>query len=197
MIKLQIDADINKKALIIQGLSNLLDKKVMILSLDHPTRKLEYSLGVEDYIVYDILDFFSGVCDLDKAVVEVNDKVKLLPASIKPEKHDPSLEDYKNLLKEIEDYDYVIFTKNPGLVMDERIVWGDIESYSSEKIYQIVDNKKSSDAFFLGRLTYKDRYDLIVDHYTDDVDDDLKEVLENYIDKKPAKISLWDRIFKR
>ncbi|MDY6065369.1 MAG: cell division inhibitor [Finegoldia sp.] len=199
MIKLQIDSESKKKALIIQGLSNLLDKKVMILDLDHPSRQLEYGLGVEDLIVYDILDLLSGTCDLEKAKIGVNERVDLLASSIKPEKYDSDLQDYKDLLEDLESqgYDYVIFTKNPGLVMDERLAWGDIESYSTEKIYQIVDNKRSSDATFIGRLTYKDRYDLMIDSYSDTVDDDLKEVLDNYINKKEAKLSLLDRIFRR
>ncbi|MDL2310839.1 cell division inhibitor, partial [Peptostreptococcaceae bacterium OttesenSCG-928-C18] len=60
-----------RKNLYIMSLSSFLakDEKVLIINMDSD-RELEILFEVEDYIIYDNLDYFSKISDLEQSITE-------------------------------------------------------------------------------------------------------------------------------
>lgn len=56
-------------------------KKVLVCDIDFGLRNLDIAFGVQDSVVYDVLDCVDGRCTLDEASIEISDKLFFLPAS--------------------------------------------------------------------------------------------------------------------
>ncbi len=194
-----VNTNIEKKALLLQSLCNLLDKKILIVNTEEKSRQIEYALGVEDFCVYDNLDVLSKVVDYKKAMVEVKSKIYIIPSSIKPEKFTPEKEDYIKLLDELEDFDMVIFTTNVGIKYDEEIVWGDFEEADSEKKFQILDStsKLNKNFKYIGKIEFTDDLKKKINSYTEETDSKIEEIIDNYLNEKEIKLGFFDRIFRR
>ena len=67
-----VNSQLQKKALLIQSLCNLLDGKILIVNSEN-SRQIEYALGVEDYCVYDTLDVLSQVVDYKKSMIKIKE----------------------------------------------------------------------------------------------------------------------------
>lgn len=193
-----VNSQLQKKALLIQSLCNLLDGKILIVNSEN-SREIEYALGVEDYCVYDTLDVLSNVVDYKKSMVKIREDRYVIPSTIKPEKYSVSNEDYENLLDNLSEFDIVIFTEDIGIEFDEEIMWGNEEKSHAKKLYQITDSssKRKSDYKYIGKLEFTKEYEKKINSYSENVDEKLTEIIQNYKQDKEAKIGFFDRIFKR
>lgn len=193
-----VNSQLQKKALLIQSLCNLLDGKILIVNSEK-SRQIEYALGVEDYCVYDTLDVLSDVVDYKKSMVKITEDRYTIPSTIKPEKYSATKEDYENLLDNLSEFDIVIFTEDIGIEFDEEIMWGNEEKSHAKKLYQITDSssKRKSDYKYIGKLEFTKEYEKKINSYSENVDEKLTEIIQNYKQDKEAKIGFFDRIFKR
>ena len=193
-----VNSQLQKKALLIQSLCNLLDGKILIVNSEK-SRQIEYALGVEDYCVYDTLDVLSQVVDYKKSMVKITEDRYIIPSTIKPEKYSATKEDYENLLDNLSEFDIVIFTEDIGIEFDEEIMWGNEEKSHAKKLYQITDSssKRKSDYKYIGKLEFTKEYEKKINSYSENVDEKLTEIIQNYKQDKEAKIGFFDRIFKR
>ena len=193
-----VNSQLQKKALLIQSLCNLLDGKILIVNSEK-SREIEYALGVEDYCVYDTLDVLSNVVDYKKSMVKITEDRYIIPSTIKPEKYSASKVDYENLLDNLSEFDIVIFTEDIGIEFDEEIMWGNEEKSHAKKLYQITDSssKRKSDYKYIGKLEFTKEYEKKINSYSENVDEKLTEIIQNYKQDKEAKIGFFDRIFKR
>lgn len=193
-----VNSQLQKKALLIQSLCNLLDGKILIVNSEK-SREIEYALGVEDYCVYDTLDVLSNVVDYKKSMVKITEHRYIIPSTIKPEKYSATKVDYENLLDNLSEFDIVIFTEDIGIEFDEEIMWGNEEKSHAKKLYQITDSssKRKSDYKYIGKLEFTKEYEKKINSYSENVDEKLTEIIQNYKQGKEAKIGFFDRIFKR
>lgn len=193
-----VNSQLQKKALLIQSLCNLLDGKILIVNSEK-SREIEYALGVEDYCVYDTLDVLSQVVDYKKSMVKITEDRYIIPSTIKPEKYSATKEDYENLIDNLSEFDIVIFTEDIGIEFDEEIMWGNEEKSHAKKLYQITDSssKRKSDYKYIGKLEFTKEYKKKINSYSENVDEKLTEIIQNYKQDKEAKIGFFDRIFKR
>lgn len=193
-----VNSQLQKKALLVQSLCNLLDGKILIINSEQ-SRDIEYALGVEDYCVYDTLDVLNKIVDYKKAMVKIKDDKYIIPATIKPDKYSPTKTDYEDLLNQVDEFDIVVFTEDIKIDFDEEIMWGDGEKSLATKLYQITDSstKRKQEYKFIGKLEFTKEYEKKINSYSEDVDEKLKEIIDNYKQNKEAKIGLLDRIFNR
>lgn len=193
-----VNSQLQKKALLIQSLCNLVDRKILIVNSEN-SRQIEYALGVEDYCVYDILDVLSQVVDYKKSMVKIKEDKYIIPSTIKPDKYSATIDDYQNLLDKLNEFDIVIFTEDIGIEFDEEIMWGNEEKSHAKKLYQITDSssKRKSDYKYIGKLEFTKEYEKKINSYSENVDEKLTEIIQNYKQDKEAKIGFFDRIFKR
>lgn len=99
------------------GLS-ILDKKVLVIDLDLGLRNLDILLGVENLIVYNLVDVIDGVCDLDQALIQDNryENLYFLPAAQTKDKSAVSLQQMKKFTAKLRElYDYILLDCPTGI----------------------------------------------------------------------------------
>jgi septum site-determining protein MinD len=109
-------------------------KKVLLIDTDIGLRNLDVVMGLENRIVYDIVDLIEGRCKIKQALVKDkrNTNLSLLPAAQTREKTDITPEQIKSLIETLrEDFDYIIMDcpagieqgfKNAIVAADEAII---------------------------------------------------------------------------
>lgn len=93
-------------------------KKVVAVDFDIGLRNLDMLLGLENRIVYDIVDVMEGNCNLSQALI--NDKntigLSFLPASQTKDKNILDVKKIEKLLVELKEiYDYVLIDSPAGI----------------------------------------------------------------------------------
>ncbi|HSP21786.1 MAG TPA: septum site-determining protein MinD [Planococcus sp. (in: firmicutes)] len=100
-------------ALALQG------KKVCLIDTDIGLRNLDVILGLENRIIYDLIDVLEGRCKVHQALVKdkrFDDMLYLLPAAQTADKNDVNPEQMKELVTELKkDYDFVIIDCPAGI----------------------------------------------------------------------------------
>lgn len=100
-------------ALALQG------KKVCLIDTDIGLRNLDVVLGLENRIIYDLVDVIEGRCKVHQALVKdkrFDDKLFLLPAAQTTDKNAINPEQMKALVTELKrDYDYVVIDCPAGI----------------------------------------------------------------------------------
>ncbi|MGH2318251.1 septum site-determining protein MinD [Planococcus sp. 4-30] len=100
-------------ALALQG------KKVCLIDTDIGLRNLDVILGLENRIIYDLIDVLEGRCKVHQALVKdkrFEDMLYLLPAAQTADKNDVNPEQMKELVTELKkDYDFVIIDCPAGI----------------------------------------------------------------------------------
>lgn len=96
----------------------LLGKKVVVIDTDLGLRNLDIALGMENRIVYDLVDVIEGVCKIRQALVK--DKryqdLYLMSSSQTRDKNTITPLEMKVLCKKLkEKYDYIIIDAPPGI----------------------------------------------------------------------------------
>lgn len=112
----------------------LCGNKVLLIDTDIGLRNLDVVMGLENRIVYDLIDVIEGRCKIKQALIrdKRNKNLCLLPAAQTREKTDIDEEQMKNLITTIRgDFDYIIIDcpagieqgfKNAIACVDEAIV---------------------------------------------------------------------------
>lgn len=100
-------------ALALQG------KKVCLVDTDIGLRNLDVVLGLENRIIYDLVDVVEGRCKINQALVKdkrVDEKLYLLPAAQTTDKNAVTPEQIKHLVTELKrDFDYVLIDCPAGI----------------------------------------------------------------------------------
>ncbi|QQZ10721.1 septum site-determining protein MinD [Heyndrickxia vini] len=100
-------------ALALQG------KKVCLVDTDIGLRNLDVVLGLENRIIYDLVDVVNGRCKTHQALVKdkrFEDKLFLLPAAQTSDKSAVNPEQMKKLIGELkQEYDYIIIDCPAGI----------------------------------------------------------------------------------
>jgi septum site-determining protein MinD len=99
------------------GLSEL-GKKVVVIDFDIGLRNLDMILGLENRIVYDVIDVMEGRCNLSQALI--NDKksknLYFLPASQTNDKDILNREKVRVLLEDLKkDFEYIVIDSPAGI----------------------------------------------------------------------------------
>ena len=100
-------------ALALQG------KKVCLVDTDIGLRNLDVILGLENRIIYDLIDVIEGRCRIQQALVKdkrFDDRLFLLPAAQTTDKNAVTPEQMKELMTELKrDYDYILIDCPAGI----------------------------------------------------------------------------------
>jgi len=93
-------------------------KKVVVIDFDIGLRNLDMILGLENRIVYDVVDVMEGRCNLSQALI--NDKksknLYFLPASQTSDKDILDREKVRKLIEELKkDFDYIVIDSPAGI----------------------------------------------------------------------------------
>ncbi|WP_034550676.1 septum site-determining protein MinD [Carnobacterium funditum] len=100
-------------ALALQG------KRVCLIDMDIGLRNLDVILGLENRIIYDIIDVVEGRAKLHQAIIKdkrFNDNLYLLPAAQNADKNDVNGEQMKEIVAELkEEYDYILIDCPAGI----------------------------------------------------------------------------------
>ncbi|HGE69599.1 TPA: septum site-determining protein MinD [Candidatus Poribacteria bacterium] len=102
------------------GALALRGRKVCVVDADIGLRNLDVVMGLENRIVYDLVQVIEGECKLKKALIKhrKTDGLFLLPASQTRSKEDITPEQMKELilkLKEEEEFDYILIDCPAGI----------------------------------------------------------------------------------
>lgn len=97
----------------------LLGKRVCLVDTDIGLRNLDVVMGLENRIIYDLVDVVEGRCTVQKALVKdkrFDDKLYLLPAAQTSDKSAVAPEQMNQLVDELkQDYDYVLIDCPAGI----------------------------------------------------------------------------------
>ncbi|MFX4302666.1 septum site-determining protein MinD [Alicyclobacillus tolerans] len=102
----------------------LLGKSVVLIDADIGLRNLDVVLGLENRIVYDIVDVATGDCRLDQALIRDKrfDHLSLLPAAQTKDKSALTVDMMKSLVMKLkEDFDFVIIDCPAGIELGFRV----------------------------------------------------------------------------
>lgn len=105
-------------------------KKVVAVDFDIGLRNLDMVLGLENRIVYDVVDVMEGKCNLSQALINDKRTKKLyfLPASQSKDKDILNKEKVKILIEELKkDFDYILLDSPAGIEsgFEHSIFWAD------------------------------------------------------------------------
>lgn len=96
----------------------LLDKKVCLVDTDIGLRNLDVVMGLENRIIFDIVDVAEGSCRLEQALIKdkrVND-LHVLPAAQTRDKSAVQPEQMEAIVKELKrDFDYIVIDCPAGI----------------------------------------------------------------------------------
>ncbi|CAM4196621.1 septum site-determining protein MinD [Paenibacillus endophyticus] len=96
----------------------LLGKKVCMVDTDIGLRNLDVVMGLENRIIYDLVDVAEGRCRLNQALVKDKrfDELYMLPAAQTKDKDSVTPEQVRNMILELKkDHDYVIIDCPAGI----------------------------------------------------------------------------------
>ncbi|MGJ9457098.1 septum site-determining protein MinD [Oceanobacillus sp. CF4.6] len=96
----------------------LMDKKVCLIDTDIGLRNLDVIMGLENRIIYDIVDVIQGRCKLKQALIKDKrfDYLSLLPAAQTSDKTAVTTSGMKEIVSELkQEYDYIIIDCPAGI----------------------------------------------------------------------------------
>ncbi len=97
----------------------MLDKKVVLVDTDIGLRNLDVVMGLENRIVYNLVDVVEGKCKLRQALIKdkkFQDKLFLLPTAQTRDKSAVNPEQMKEIIEELrKDFDYIILDCPAGI----------------------------------------------------------------------------------
>ena len=95
------------------------DKRVCLIDTDIGLRNLDVILGLENRIIYDIVDVVEGRCKVHQALVKdkrFDDKLYLLPAAQTSDKLSVNPDQMRELVAELkEEFDFVLIDSPAGI----------------------------------------------------------------------------------
>jgi septum site-determining protein MinD len=96
----------------------LMGKKVCMIDTDIGLRNLDVVMGLENRIIYDLIDVAEGRCRLNQALIKDKrfDELYMLPAAQTKDKNDISPEQVRSIVESVKpDFDYVIIDCPAGI----------------------------------------------------------------------------------
>lgn len=96
----------------------LMGKKVCMVDTDIGLRNLDVVMGLENRIIYDLVDVAEGRCRVNQALVKDKrfDELYMLPAAQTKDKNDVSPEQVRQIIESLKpDFDYVIIDCPAGI----------------------------------------------------------------------------------
>ncbi|MFC3040015.1 septum site-determining protein MinD [Virgibacillus xinjiangensis] len=96
----------------------MLEKKVCLIDTDIGLRNLDVIMGLENRIIYDIVDVIEGRCKLKQAMIKDKrfDYLSLLPAAQTSDKSALTADGMKEIIGELkQEYDYIIIDCPAGI----------------------------------------------------------------------------------
>jgi len=96
----------------------LMGKKVCMVDTDIGLRNLDVVMGLENRIIYDLIDVAEGRCRLNQALVKDKrfDELYMLPAAQTKDKNDISPDQVRKIVEELKpDFDYIIIDCPAGI----------------------------------------------------------------------------------
>ncbi len=96
----------------------MLGKKVVIIDTDIGLRNLDVVLGLENSIVYDLIDVVAGVCEPNQAVIKDKrfEGLSVIPAAQTKDKDAVTTQQMQELCERLKrDYDYVVIDCPAGI----------------------------------------------------------------------------------
>ncbi len=96
----------------------LMEKKVCLIDTDIGLRNLDVVMGLENRIIYDIVDVINERCKLKQALIKDKrfDHLTLLPAAQTSDKTAVTTEDMQKIIEELkQEYDYIIIDCPAGI----------------------------------------------------------------------------------
>jgi septum site-determining protein MinD len=96
----------------------LLGKKVCMVDTDIGLRNLDVVMGLENRIIYDLVDVVEGRCKLNQALIKDKrfDDLSLLPAAQTKDKHAVSPDNVRDIVLQLKkDFEYVIIDCPAGI----------------------------------------------------------------------------------
>lgn len=99
------------------GLSKL-GKKVLLIDTDIGLRNLDVVLGIENSIVFDLVDIINGVCNFKKAIIKDNryEDLFVIPAAQSTDKNVVSADQMKEVCEKLKAYfDFIIIDCPAGI----------------------------------------------------------------------------------
>ncbi|ANE47170.1 cell division inhibitor MinD [Paenibacillus swuensis] len=96
----------------------LLGKKVCMVDTDIGLRNLDVVMGLENRIIYDLVDVAEGRCRLNQALIKDKrfDELYMLPAAQTKDKHAVNPEQVRDIILELKkDFEYVIIDCPAGI----------------------------------------------------------------------------------
>lgn len=96
----------------------LMDKKVCLIDTDIGLRNLDVVMGLENRIIYDIVDVIEGRCRLKQALIRDKrfEDLSLLPAAQTSDKTSVTSEGMREIITELKtEYDYIIIDCPAGI----------------------------------------------------------------------------------
>mgnify|MGYP001214720244 CR=1 FL=1 len=96
----------------------LLGQKVCLVDTDIGLRNLDVVLGLENRIIFNIIDVVEGRCKIQQALIKDKrfDCLHLLPAAQTNDKNDMTAEQVKDIVEQLKpDYDYVLIDSPAGI----------------------------------------------------------------------------------
>src|SRR5690625_686963 len=96
----------------------LMNKKVCLIDSDIGLRNLDVVMGLENRIIYDIVDVIEGRCKLKQALIQDKrfEYMSLLPAAQTSDKSSLTIDGMKEIITELkQDYDYIVIDCPAGI----------------------------------------------------------------------------------
>ncbi|MBW5447864.1 septum site-determining protein MinD [Cohnella sp. CFH 77786] len=96
----------------------LMGKKVCMVDTDIGLRNLDVVMGLENRIIYDLIDVAEGRCRVNQALVKDKrfDELYMLPAAQTKDKNDISPEQVRQIIESLKpDFDYIIIDCPAGI----------------------------------------------------------------------------------
>lgn len=96
----------------------LMGKKVCMVDTDIGLRNLDVVMGLENRIIYDLIDVADGRCRVNQALIKDKrfDELYMLPAAQTKDKNDISPEQVRQIIESLKpDFDYVIIDCPAGI----------------------------------------------------------------------------------
>ncbi|MBO8155934.1 MAG: septum site-determining protein MinD [Bacillaceae bacterium] len=101
----------------------LMGKKVCLVDTDIGLRNLDVVMGLENRIIYDLVDVIKGRCKLNQALIRDKrfDCLHFLPAAQTSDKSEVTPEGMKRIIKQLKpDYDYILIDSPAGIELGYR-----------------------------------------------------------------------------
>lgn len=150
--------------------------KFLLISLIQENRTLEDELDVSDIIIYDSSDYISGIVDLEKSLLELDDENYLLPSSYKIKE---KIFDFEKLINDLEKVEFEQLD-NLFILFDNNL---EIEN-KPKTIKVVCENlDEAENVIVMGDNNIGKKFNNIVGYINDD-EKDFNEFIDNIINSK-------------